>query len=89
VNLVDVDNVVLGGVYAALAPWLLEPVTEVVSRRVLAAPWAPVRVLPSRLGGEAAVRGAATAVVRDVIADPAAYLARLTPSRSPSSASAR
>lgn len=77
VNLVDVDTVVLGGMYAVLTPWLLDPVRDVVSRRVLGAPWAPVRVLPSRLGGEAAVRGAATAVVRDLISDPTAYLSRM------------
>jgi predicted NBD/HSP70 family sugar kinase len=76
VNLVDVDTVVLGGVYAVLAPWLRETVSDVLSRRVLAAPWAPVSVVASRLAGEAAVRGAATSIVRDVIAEPAAYLSR-------------
>jgi hypothetical protein len=43
---------------------------------VLGAPWSPVRVTASRLGGEAAVRGAATTVVREVITDPAAHLGR-------------
>jgi predicted NBD/HSP70 family sugar kinase len=76
VNLVDVGTVVLGGVYATLAPWLAGPVRDVVRRRVLGAPWAPVRVTASRLGGEAAVRGAATMVVRDVITDPAVVLGR-------------
>jgi predicted NBD/HSP70 family sugar kinase len=76
VNLVDVGTVVLGGVYATLEPWLAGPVGDVVRRRVLGAPWAPVRVTASRLGGEAAVRGAATMVVRDVITDPAAILGR-------------
>ena len=75
VNLLDVGTVVLGGVYATLAPWLAGPVGDVVRRRVLGAPWAPVRVMASRLGGEAAVRGAATMVVRDVITDPAAVSA--------------
>jgi predicted NBD/HSP70 family sugar kinase len=77
INLLDVGTVVLGGVYATLAPWLVGPVDDVVRRRVLGAPWAPVRVTASRLGGEAAVRGAATAVVRDVITDPAAHLGRV------------
>jgi predicted NBD/HSP70 family sugar kinase len=77
INLLDVGTVVLGGVYATLAPWLAGPVDDVVRRRVLGAPWAPVRVTASRLGGEAAVRGAAAVVVRDVIADPAAYVGRV------------
>jgi hypothetical protein len=34
-----------------------------------------VRVLASRLGPDAAVRGAAGAVVREVLADPSAVLA--------------
>jgi predicted NBD/HSP70 family sugar kinase len=76
VNLLDVGTVVLGGVYAALEPWLAGPVGAVVRRRVLGAPWAPVRVTASRLGGEAAVRGAATMVVRDVVTDPAVVLGR-------------
>lgn len=74
VNLLDVDAVVLGGLYARLAPWLREPIEAELARRVLAWPWAPVRVLVSGLGREAAVRGAATSVVRKVIADPGAYL---------------
>jgi len=80
-NVVDVDAVVLGGSYARLAPWLREPVEAELSRRVLSAPWGPPRVLVSALGAEAAVRGAAISVVRDVIAHPAAYLTRPTPTR--------
>jgi len=75
VNLLDVDTVVLGGFHARLAPWLTGPVEVELSRRVLAAAWQPVRVLASPLAGEAAVRGAATSVVRAVIADPALHLA--------------
>lgn len=78
-NLVDVGAVVLGGIYAPLSPWLRGPVERELARRVLAAPWAPPRVLVSSLGGEAAVRGAALSVVRSVIADPAGYLARTAP----------
>lgn len=75
-NLVDLDTVVLGGIYAPLSPWLRAPVERELARRVLGAPWGPPRVLVSVLGGAAAVRGAAMSVVRSVIADPAAYLAR-------------
>lgn len=76
VNLLDVDTIVLGGLYAVLAPWLRGDVETELASRVLAAPQAPVRLLVSALGEEAAVRGAATSVLRDVLANPATYLAR-------------
>ena len=78
-NLVDADTVVLGGLYARLAPWLVPSVEREIAVRALAASWAPVQVLVSRLGGEAAVRGAAMSVVRGVIEDPAGYLAESAP----------
>ncbi len=87
VNLVDVDAVVLGGLYAGLAEWILRPVRVQLDARVLSAPWSPVTLLVSTLGAEAAVRGAATSVVRDVIADPAGHAAarpsRATPVSTP------
>jgi predicted NBD/HSP70 family sugar kinase len=75
VNLVDVDTVVLGGFPARLAPWVVPAVEAELKARVLAAAWQPVRVLVSRLGAEAAVRGAAAGAVRQVAEDPAVYLA--------------
>jgi predicted NBD/HSP70 family sugar kinase len=74
-NLVDVETVILGGLYARLAPWLLEPVRARLAERVLTAGWAPPRVLVSGLGADGAVRGAATSAVRAVIDDPAAWIA--------------
>jgi predicted NBD/HSP70 family sugar kinase len=76
VNLLDVQTVVLGGGYAPLARWLGPPVEAEVRRRVLTAAWAPVTVRPARLGGDAAVVGAAGSVVRAVLADPTAWLDR-------------
>jgi len=70
VNLFDVDTVVLGGVYAPLFPWLESPLRAAVDQRVLSARWAPIAVRPSRLGRDAAVIGAATGVLREILADP-------------------
>lgn len=70
-NLLDPDAVVLGGLFAELAPWLRPCVEETLGRHLPA----PPAVLSSRLGAEAAVRGAAGSVVRRVVADPARYLA--------------
>jgi len=68
-NLLDPDAVVLGGVFAALAPWLQPAVAA-----ALAAHAATPDVLVSSLGGDAAVRGAAGAVIQRVIDDPATLL---------------
>jgi predicted NBD/HSP70 family sugar kinase len=68
-NLVDPETVVLGGAFAALAPWLRTTVAETLARHGVRP---EVRV--SQLGTEAAVRGAAGSVVRRVVTDPAGYL---------------
>ena len=65
INLIDVGTVVLGGLYAALAPWIAPPVEREIAGRVLAHRWAPVSVTVSGLGGDAAIRGGAGAVVVD------------------------
>jgi predicted NBD/HSP70 family sugar kinase len=72
VNIVDPSTVVLGGLYAALEPWLSKPLLGELGQRAIALRWSPVRVLASRLGPDAAVRGAAGAVVKRVLSEPAA-----------------
>jgi predicted NBD/HSP70 family sugar kinase len=74
VNLVDVDHVVLGGIYAPLAPWLTDPVVAQLRSRVLAAPWAQAGVGVAAGGPHAAMTGAAVVVLRAVADDPAAWL---------------
>jgi len=70
VNIVDPSTVVLGGLYAALEPWLNKPLLEELRERAIALGWSPVRLLASRLGPDAAVRGAAGAVVKRVLSEP-------------------
>src|SRR6266511_4097236 len=74
VNLLDVDTVLLGGVYAPLAPWLVPGITAEIDRRVLTAAWSPVTVCAATLAGDAAVVGAAV-VVRPVRDNPERWLA--------------
>jgi predicted NBD/HSP70 family sugar kinase len=69
-NLLNFQAVVLGGFFAQLAPWLAEPIASELERHVLASDWSVPRVLPSTLGPEAAVRGAAVLSLRRVLADP-------------------
>lgn len=74
ITLLDPTAIVLGGAFATLAPWLSAATAASISHHTGAAE--PPRLLVSGLGSDAAVRGAAGTVVRRVIADPAAHLAR-------------
>ena len=74
-NIVDPGTVILGGLYAALEPWLCKPLLEELRERAITYRWSPVQLLASRLGPDAAVRGAAGAVVKRVLSEPAAYSA--------------
>lgn len=74
VDVVDVDTVVLGGIYADLADELRPHVVEQLRRRVISAPWADVDVQVARAGSFPALTGGATAVLEPVLADPAAWL---------------
>ena len=82
-TLLDPAAVVLGGTFASLAPWLSAATSASISHHTGTAE--PPPLLVSGLGNDAAVRGAAGTVVRRVIGDPAAYLARHTPRRAGSS----
>jgi predicted NBD/HSP70 family sugar kinase len=75
VNVVDPSTVLLGGLYASLEPWLRKPLQEELRERVISQSWAPVRVLAGTLGPDAAVRGAAGAVIREVLSNPTAVRA--------------
>ncbi|GIF70837.1 transcriptional regulator [Asanoa siamensis] len=74
VNMLDVDTVVLGGIFGPLAPWLAPAVEAELSQRVLTSAWSPMTVRASALGPAAAAVGAAGAVVRDILAEPAAWV---------------
>lgn len=74
-NVVDIPAVVLGGSYAALEPWLREPLAAELAARVVSADWSPVRLLASGLGPEAAAYGAGSAAVAAIIADPDTFIA--------------
>ncbi len=79
VNVLDVDAVVLGGVYAPLEPWLGPPLREELDRRVLRARVLPVAVRAARLGSDAVVLGGAARVLQGVLERPAALLAAVPP----------
>jgi predicted NBD/HSP70 family sugar kinase len=74
VNFIDVDTVILGGIYTQLEPWLRIHIARELGDRVLAADWAPVGIRASVLAEEAAVVGAAASVIRTVWDHPAAWI---------------
>jgi predicted NBD/HSP70 family sugar kinase len=76
VNLIDVENVVLGGIYVPLGPFLIPGIEDVLRSRVLSAPWSGLRVCVAQVRDYAALTGAASAVLSDVIDDPSAWLDR-------------
>ncbi|MFF2954440.1 ROK family protein [Kitasatospora sp. NPDC057965] len=70
VNLLDPAEVVLGGGYARLAPWLLPAMRAELTARVTVRPWSDERLTVSRLGRRGPLLGAAVGVVRSLLADP-------------------
>ncbi|WP_199547847.1 ROK family transcriptional regulator [Streptomyces sp. N35] len=77
VNLIDPDAVLLGGVFRGLMPWLAPAADAELTARVVSGLWTPGngRLRASSSSGDAA-RGAAARVIREVLADPAAYAER-------------
>ena len=67
-NLLSPEAVVLGGYFAPIAAWLAPAIEHELAARVLGGAAPPV--LTSRLGSEAAVRGAAATQLRHVLDDP-------------------
>lgn len=77
VNLFDPEAVMLGGVYRELMDWLAPAVDRELARRVVSGLWSEdgKRLRAASPLGDAA-RGAAGAIVREVLADPTAYAER-------------
>lgn len=72
-NVMDLPVVVLGGIYAPLYELIAPPLRAELDRRVLSG--LRIELARSELGTEAAVLGAAGAVVDRALADPAALVA--------------
>jgi predicted NBD/HSP70 family sugar kinase len=70
VNLLSPQAIVLGGNFAPMTEWLSPVIVSELETRVLGGNGAVPPVLPSSLGPEAAMRGAAATQLRRVLADP-------------------
>ena len=71
-NLLNFQAVVLGGFFGQLSTWLAAPIVRELEVHVLCVGVGGAALLPSTLGPEAAVRGAAAQSLRRVLADPMA-----------------
>jgi len=74
VKLVDPDTVVLGGIYAVLAPWLSASFRAALLDGIPMTRAVPPRIAISALGPDAAARGAAGLVTAGMLAHPGALL---------------
>ena len=74
VNLLDPRLVVFGGLFGRIHPFVARIVEAELDRRALAAPRRLVRIVPSKLGGEASLRGAAELAMEPLLADPARWM---------------
>lgn len=70
VNLLSPQTIVLGGYFAPISKWLRPAIERELEERVLGGQAAVPPVLPSSLGPEAAMRGAAATQLRRVLVDP-------------------
>jgi predicted NBD/HSP70 family sugar kinase len=73
-NMLDLDRVVLGGIYSPLAPYLIPTLEREIQARLVSAQWAAVSICASTLRAGSAVLGAGQVVVREVLAHPAAWI---------------
>ena len=71
INLFNPEVVVLGGLYHRFYQFLAAAVVQGARSQALAAPWSRVTIVPSGLGGDAALMGAAELALTPTMADPA------------------
>jgi predicted NBD/HSP70 family sugar kinase len=74
VNLLDPRLVVFGGLFGRIHPFVASTVEAELDRRALAAPRRLVRVVPSKLGVDASLLGAAELALEPLLADPARWM---------------
>ena len=75
-NLLDLDRIVLGGIFVPLFPWLSAAVETTLAARLGQLRRSVPVVAVSHLDGEAATLGAAGQVLQQVIADPGRFTGR-------------
>lgn len=80
VNVFDPELIVLGARFERVFPWVSGPIASELSRRTVGGPRDVPRIVPTRLGADAALIGAAELALEPILADPARWFHR-TPRR--------
>ena len=75
-NLFNPELVVLGGMFSRIEPLIRQATADAMRSRVLAAPGSMVEVVPTELGVDAPLIGAAELALSGIIADPAQVVGR-------------
>ncbi len=86
VNVLDPRLIVLGGRFGRIYPYVASTIERELDRRALTAPRALVRVVPTALGQDAPLLGAAELAFEPFLADPAIWLRSRDASRGLASA---
>lgn len=73
VNIVDLDRVVLGGIFGPLVGRIGERIEAQLAHRVISAPWTKVRVEAAVAGAFPAMTGGALLALSQVLDDPGAW----------------
>ena len=76
INILNPSLIVLGGQFGRLCPYLRAPLEAELERRALPASRALVRIVPSALGMDAPLLGAAELAFEPLLLDPAAWIGR-------------
>jgi predicted NBD/HSP70 family sugar kinase len=79
INVLDVDTVVLGGIYAPLCEHLTAGIAAQLQMRVLWQPWAPVQIRAAHDTDYPALTGAALTVLATVLSDPSSWIESRSP----------
>jgi predicted NBD/HSP70 family sugar kinase len=79
VNVLNPRLIVLGGQFGRTYPFVSRALEAELDRRALAAPRALVRVVPTELGVDAPLLGAAELALEPILDDPAAWIGRREP----------
>jgi len=74
INIVEVQHVILGGIYADLTEYLRPTIMVQIERRAIAAPWAAIELSAARARQYPAMTGAAIDALQLLVEEPAAWL---------------
>ncbi|HEX5013524.1 MAG TPA: ROK family protein [Candidatus Limnocylindrales bacterium] len=75
INTLNPEVIVLGGLFGRIQPYTGQALESALDRMALSAPRRLVRIVPTRLGVDAPLIGAAEYAFEPLLADPAAWLA--------------